>query len=889
MGQKVLKGTDGRKFIAAIDAMEYGVDPTGEKDSTDALQKAIDDCKAGGGGTVYLPAGRYTVRGELVIRTSVMLHGEEWKALAETDGCEEKTVIYCCYGRGTTDGMQICMEACSGLIGVTLYHPEQDMEHPVPYPPAVRQQGADSITVERVVFVNPWIGIQCGPDANELHFVKNVKMSPLFQGIFMDMTTDIGRIQGLSVSPVWYRRFMEEERGADGTHGAKLAEMAAGYMFSHATGIYMARSDWEYGYDISIEGCQTGLLVTSGQDIGPNAQFYGLKITGCETGIRMHRGNPYGIAVTDSCISSGEGTMKAAVWCDETFDSVLQCYGITVRGRYESLVCHEGKGQVNFTECRFFGKAVGSQPLKGDMPEGDALEEGSADVIQKAGGLSLLNVLFFAGGTHVRTGKNVGGTQVVGCKAIEMERDDVDPEAWGEQDGAGQGHEISVETEGNSEETTEEIIEETLLFAPERLSVPVKRSKGYTPYPYSAEPEADCLYTVVQYGAVGDGTADDTEAFEQALGEAGKTGGYVYVPGGRYRITKPLAVPEGVELRGTAEVPCHTMGGGSVIMVCCGEGDEEGSPFLSLKGHGGIRGIVLYHPWQDPILPKPYPWTVQAAGDRCYCIDTVFVNAWKGIDFGSGGGRDHYISYVSGAPIQCGIFIGRNEGGIWIENVQYNPHYWYRCDLPGRPEGDTWKAFWHNQIRYLDAFVYGAVRSLNVLNTFVFAARNGVRFVEQDGTGASGTIIGHGTDGGECGIRIDGLEDVEFVNTELVTIESPNRRIYLRNAGTGAVFYNTLMWGAPDTAVLSEEGDLKLIQANIVDSGETAIVVEGGKTDIVATHFYRRDRQLKAAGGEVRYLANMAAKGRGREGELLPPTDVQAAGGSVIEKYNWYK
>lgn len=874
--QKVVEGKNGRKFVITIDASTYGADPDGIKDSTDALQRAIDDCQAMGGGTVFLPAGRYALYEKLVLRRSVMLHGEEWTALTENTENEGKTVLCCYYGRGMTEGMQICMEACTGLLGVTLYYPEQDIEHPVAYPPTVRQQGSNSITVEDVVFVNPWIGIQCGPDANELHFVKNVKMSPLFQGIFMDMTTDIGRMQGLSISPVWYRRFMEGERKQSGIDGERLAALAEEYMFSHATGIYMARSDWEYGYDISIEGCRTGLLVTSGQDIGPNAQLYGLKITGCETGIRLHRGNPYGIAVSDSCISSGERKMKAAIWCDDTFDSVLQCYGVEIRGRYEHLVGHEGNGQVSFVECCFRGKAVVSR-----MPGENALEDAGVDVLQKAGGLSLLNVQFLPGGTHVKLCKGVGGTQVIGCRVADAERDGAFPEEPIKQSMFNPKTGINIEAEEGAEEA--------LLCESEALPVPLKRSAGYTPYPYAAEPEAHALYTVTQYGAVGDGLADDTGAFERALAEAGKTGGYVYVPGGKYRITRPLRVPAGAELRGTAEVPCHTMGGGSVLMVCYGLGEEEGIPFISLEGHCGVRGIVLYHPEQNPIVPKVYPWTVQAAGNRCYCIDTVFVNAWKGIDFESAGGKDHYISYVSGAPIKCGISAGRNDGGIWIENVQYNPHYWYRCDLPGRPEGDTWKEFWHNQIKYLDAFVYGKVRSLNVLNTFVFAARNGVKFAEQDGRGAMGTVIGHGTDGGECGIRIDGLEDVEFVNTELVTIESPNRRIYLRNAGSGAVFYNTLMWGAPDTAVLVENGELKMIQTNIVDSGETAVVVEGGKADIAAAYFYRREKQMLVRSGDVRHMANMTVKVYGSDGNLLPPTDVETESGTVQEMYNWYK
>jgi polygalacturonase len=38
--------------------------------------------------------------------------------------------------------------------------------------------------------------------------------------------------------------------------------------------------------------------------------------------------------------------------------------------------------------------------------------------------------------------------------------------------------------------------------------------------------------SVASFGAVGDGKADDTPAFQAALDEAGKTGGIVAVPAG---------------------------------------------------------------------------------------------------------------------------------------------------------------------------------------------------------------------------------------------------------------------------------------------------------------------------------------------------------------------
>lgn len=46
---------------AVLDVTVYGADPTGSADSTAAIQQAIDDASAAGGGVVHLPAGTYRV------------------------------------------------------------------------------------------------------------------------------------------------------------------------------------------------------------------------------------------------------------------------------------------------------------------------------------------------------------------------------------------------------------------------------------------------------------------------------------------------------------------------------------------------------------------------------------------------------------------------------------------------------------------------------------------------------------------------------------------------------------------------------------------------------------------------------------------------------------
>ena len=77
----------------AVNVLNYDADPTGAKDSTAAIQKAINDVAARGGGSVEIPGGIYRVTYpfiELKHRVEVFGHGQATRIIATG----EKTVEF---------------------------------------------------------------------------------------------------------------------------------------------------------------------------------------------------------------------------------------------------------------------------------------------------------------------------------------------------------------------------------------------------------------------------------------------------------------------------------------------------------------------------------------------------------------------------------------------------------------------------------------------------------------------------------------------------------------------------------------------------------------------------------------------------------------------------
>ena len=106
------------------------------------------------------------------------------------------------------------------------------------------------------------------------------------------------------------------------------------------------------------------------------------------------------------------------------------------------------------------------------------------------------------------------------------------------------------------------------------------------------------------FGALGDGTTDDTAAFQHALDSAhGAGGGIVYAPPGRYLFQRSYSsIPQGVTLRGSYGcVPSHTGfrdraqpkpgDDGTALFATAGKDKEEGKPFLTLNTNSSVSRL----------------------------------------------------------------------------------------------------------------------------------------------------------------------------------------------------------------------------------------------------------------------------------------------------------
>lgn len=198
-------------------------------------------------------------------------------------------------------------------------------------------------------------------------------------------------------------------------------------------------------------------------------------------------------------------------------------------------------------------------------------------------------------------------------------------------------------------------------------SVTVKESSAS-----AATPTKKDLFVVTDYGADDDYSTDDTAAFEKALAAASKNGGgFVYIPGGVYLLSRPLTVPANTRLCGTGAYisGLENTGYAGVALFCTyGEGKSDtDTAFITLGGkNAGAMGFKIYYPKNGMMKsgkdPKPYAYAIRGKASGCYVVNVGMFGCWNGVEMS---GADNFVvRRLTGAFHKNGVHIQNSDNGI---------------------------------------------------------------------------------------------------------------------------------------------------------------------------------------------------------------------------------
>lgn len=254
----------------------------------------------------------------------------------------------------------------------------------------------------------------------------------------------------------------------------------------------------------------------------------------------------------------------------------------------------------------------------------------------------------------------------------------------------------------------------------------------------------DGPFDVRNYGAVGDGTTDDTAAFTAAL-TAASGGGVkqrvVYVPPGKYRLTSRITIPTSVKLQGLTWLPDIQNGlEAQLTSLYIDWGANLDQHAVEMSTSSAIEGFTFYYPGQvaknvSPPIPFGYSISTPTTGsahDNISIKNISLLNSYKGIRINEGG--RFRIDQVQGEPIYIGFTCGANYDVCYMNGVHFWPFYTgYSPFVPSPDLLGVWK------MANATAFEFFRVDQIYVTNCFAYGYNYG--FHVRDGCWANFTDI----------------------------------------------------------------------------------------------------------------------------------------------------
>lgn len=288
-------------------------DSSGESDATAIIQQAIDDCAANGGGTVWLPAGKYRITGSLYIRQFVTLMGDYQDP---DEGKQYGTIIIA--DVESTDAMNpalIKVGASAGAVGLTVWYPEQNIDCIKPYPFTFYVVGNEDYmlsTIKNCTLINSYRGIgasaECENGIYECHemlTVENVKGTCLYQGLNAHNSADVDTVKTLYISNKYWA-----EAGAE--FNSPERQKIDDYTRKNAFGLIIGDLEWPEFANVRVSDMLYGMFVKEGTRYTFSGEFTDLYITDCDYGIYIpkyniiQRGYSWGTGISNGIIEGSE-------------------------------------------------------------------------------------------------------------------------------------------------------------------------------------------------------------------------------------------------------------------------------------------------------------------------------------------------------------------------------------------------------------------------------------------------------------------------------------------------------------------------------------------------------------------------------------------------------
>ncbi len=314
----------------------FGAVGNGTNDDTAAIQAALNNAGSNGG-VVFLPQGNYRINSSLVVPAQTSLVGV-WRAPTAFSQYLGTTLLAAGGAGGTNGNPLLTLQGNnSTLEGVTIYYPNQVTQNPpIAYPWAIRGGGGENVTIQNVLLVNPYLGIDLATHNSARHLVRGVYGQPLLVGIAVDQCYDIGRIMEIHFWPFW-------------TQDANIEA----FQSARAVSFDFMRTDWEVVQDIFSWGYYIGARFRASANGSMNGQMSNVNLDNVDIGLQLIDTQPYAVHISNLNIANAGGGTNHVGIQGLAGNAGLNVNGATFWGSLYQPVSWANSGLFTLSNARF--------------------------------------------------------------------------------------------------------------------------------------------------------------------------------------------------------------------------------------------------------------------------------------------------------------------------------------------------------------------------------------------------------------------------------------------------------------------------------------------------------------------------------------------------------
>jgi len=338
-------------------------------DATTQIQTALTATGAAGGGIVYLPSGMYCIKTHLSIPSNVTLKGVFVTPPSKSTGCcpTVGTVLFAVEGAGSSTGTPFISESGPNSVvdGLSIYYQNQNPLTntigwtPTAFPYTIR--GSFDSTIQNVMLVNSYQGIDLFTNQSGRHFVRGVYGEPLAVGIKVNQSLDVSRIEDVHFWPFW------------STSDVGLLT----WVQRNGVAFIFGRSDWELVNNVFAWGYSIGMGF---QDLGQGttaASMTNVVFDSVGTGIDLYDSNT--LVVTNLLVwnSTDTSVPRKGIWNHANASSAaLSIVNATIGGGTHQAVLWEQGGMLKLSNAKI--QKVESPTASVAVVDGNAMVQDNA-------------------------------------------------------------------------------------------------------------------------------------------------------------------------------------------------------------------------------------------------------------------------------------------------------------------------------------------------------------------------------------------------------------------------------------------------------------------------------------------------------------------------------